>query len=236
MNRNRGSKPKSAKQFVRIDSKSTIMEAYRIARTNIEFSDSGNNKVILLTSALQDEGKSTTVSNLARAFAQSGYRTLLIDLDLRKPVLHKIFDRSGTIGVTSIITNKAKISEAIQTTDDANLYLLASGIRPMNPAEFLRSPSMENLLRFLRKKFDVILLDSPPAMAIADAAIISTYADSTILVTAAGRIDYRCIQQAITNLKNVNANIIGCIINNMKAKDSSYKYKNYYYYSNYKYK
>lgn len=229
MRNNKPTKAKSAKQFVRIDSKSTIMEAYRIARTNIEFSDAGSNKVILLTSALQDEGKSTTTANLSRAFAQSGYRTLVVDLDLRKPVQNKIFDRPGTVGVTSIITNKAKISEALQKTDDPNLYLLASGIRPMNPAEFLRSASIENLLGFLRKKFDVILIDSPPAMAIADAAIISTYADSTILVTSAGHVDYRCIQQAITNLKNVNANIIGCIINNMKVKDSAYKYKNYYY-------
>lgn len=231
--KNKNKREKFSNQFVLLDNKSHIMEAFRMVRTNIEFSDDmTENKVFLITSSVQDEGKSTTVVNLGRVFAQSDYRTLIIDLDLRKPVIHKIFHLPGNVGVTSVATNRVQVGEAVQATEEPNLYVLTSGVRPVNPAEFLRSSNMENLIRFLKTKFDVILIDSPPSMAIADSSIISTYVDATILIASAGKVDYRCIQQSLQNLRNVNANILGCILNNMKMSESSYLYKNYYY-SNY---
>lgn len=209
------------------------MEAYRIIRTNIEFSDgSGGSRSILITSSVPNEGKSTITANLARTFAQAGYRTLIIDMDLRKPVLHKVFGVSGDVGVTSVITGKVNLNEAVKTTEEPNLYILPSGVRPINPSEFLRSNSTENLLRFLKTKFDIVIIDSPPAIAVADASIISTYVDSTVLVASANFTDYRCINDSIASLRNVNANLIGVILNNVNVKSSSYSYKYSYY--NYK--
>jgi len=221
---------KKSSEYVLFDSKSSIMEAYRIIRTNIEFSDGSNgSRSILITSSVPNEGKSTITSNLARTFAQAGYRTLIVDMDLRKPVLHKIFGTSGDVGITSVITGKANLNEAIKTTEEPNLYVLPTGIRPINPSEFLRSNSTENLLRFLKTKFDIVIIDSPPAIAVADASIISTYVDSTILVASANYTDYRCINDSITNLRNVNANLIGVILNNVNVKSSGYSYKYGYY-------
>lgn len=221
---------KKSSEYVLFDTNSSIMEAYRIIRTNIEFSDGSNgSRSILITSSIPNEGKSTITSNLARAFAQAGYRTLIVDMDLRKPVLHKIFGVSSDVGITSVITGKTNLNDAIKTTEEANLYVLPTGVRPINPSEFLRSNSTENLLRFLKTKFDIVIIDSPPATAVADASIISTYVDSTILVASANYTDYRCINDSISNLRNVNANIIGVILNNVNVKSSGYAYKYGYY-------
>ncbi|MBQ6570153.1 MAG: CpsD/CapB family tyrosine-protein kinase [Clostridia bacterium] len=223
-------KNKKKSEYVLLDNKSSVMEAYRIIRTNIEFSDASNgNRSILVTSSVPNEGKTTVVCNLARAFAQTGYKTVLVDLDLRKPVIYKIFGISGDVGVTSVITGKTSLNDAIVPAEENNLYILPSGIRPINPSEFLRSSATGNLIRFLKSKFDIVLIDSPPAIAVADASIISTYVDSTLLVASANFTDYRCINDSINNLKNVNANLIGVILNNVNTKGSNYSYKYGYY-------
>ncbi|MDR1564992.1 MAG: CpsD/CapB family tyrosine-protein kinase [Oscillospiraceae bacterium] len=223
-------KEKFERDFALLSPDSDVMEAFRMIRTNIEFSSKSTVRTVLLTSSVPNEGKSTTISNLARAFAHSGYRTLIVDLDMRRPVQHKIFGVPNNIGVTSLIVKQCKASEAIQATMEENLYLLPCGIRPKNPAELLRSVSSENLIKFLGSKFDIVFIDSPPAMAIADAAIISAYVDTTILIVSANNVDYRCVQHTISNLTKVNANMMGCIINDIKDQDSSYyKYKGKYY-------
>ena len=229
---NSNKKIKFQREYYRLRMDSASMEAYRMLQTNVEFYGFDKKlQVIELTSALQGEGKSTTVSNLALAFAQSNKRVLVIDLDLRKPVQHKIFNVSSTTGVTTVLTGKSRLEDAIKPTDRDNLYLLPCGIRP--PTELLRSDSMNQLIDFLKTKYDVIIIDSPPALALTDAAIISNYADAVILVVSAGVADYNSIELSIKNLTMVNANLIGVVMNNIKTKRGgrySYRYKYNYYY------
>ncbi len=231
---NSNKKIKFQREYYRLRMDSASMEAYRMLQTNVEFYGFDKKlQVIELTSALQGEGKSTTVSNLALAFAQSNKRVLVIDLDLRKPVQHKIFNVSSTTGVTTVLTGKSRLEDAIKPTDRDNLYLLPCGIRPPNPTELLRSDSMNQLIDFLKTKYDVIIIDSPPALALTDAAIISNYADAVILVVSAGVADYNSIELSIKNLTMVNANLIGVVMNNIKTKRGgrySYRYKYNYYY------
>ncbi len=159
---NSNKKIKFQREYYRLRMDSASMEAYRMLQTNVEFYGFDKKlQVIELTSALQGEGKSTTVSNLALAFAQSNKRVLVIDLDLRKPVQHKIFNVSSTTGVTTVLTGKSRLEDAIKPTDRDNLYLLPCGIRPPNPTELLRSDSMKQLIDFLKTKYDVIIIDVP---------------------------------------------------------------------------
>lgn len=229
----RNKKKQNQREYYRLRMDSLSMEAYRMLQTNIEFyAYDSKMQVILLTSSTQREGKSTTVSNLAVAFSQSNKKVLVIDLDLRKPVQHKIFNVSTTFGITTVLTGKSSIEDSIRPTEYDNLFLLPCGIRPPNPTELLRSESMKNLIESLRPSYDVIIIDTPPVLTLTDAAIASNYADSVLLVACAGVIDYPSIEISLKNLKMVNANVIGCVMNNVKVGDHR---GSYYYRSKYKY-
>ena len=226
-------KKNKQREYYKLRMDSASMEAYSMLQTNLDFYGvDQKQQVILLTSAMQAEGKSTTISNLAVAFAQSDKRVLIIDLDLRKPVQHRIFNVPSTTGVTTVLTGKSKVEDAIKPTDRDNLFLLPCGIRPPNPTELLRSESMKQLIEYLRTKYDIIIIDTPPVLALADAAILSRYADSVLLVVAAGVVDYTSLELSIKNLTMVNANLIGVVMNNIKVGDrGSYYYRYSYGYS-----
>jgi len=210
--------------------RSPVSEAYRTLRTNISFSSVDSEiKTILVTSAGPGEGKSTTISNLGVAYAQAGQKVLLIDSDLRKPVLHRIFHVSNKIGLTDILTNNAEIGQAVRQTFVPDLHLLPSGPIPPNPSELLGSRKMAALVEELRGKYDMILIDTPPVLALTDAQIVSSLSDGVLLVIDSGKVRQQIALRAKANLEQVNARILGVILNNVIHKESEHYYYSYYY-------
>jgi capsular exopolysaccharide synthesis family protein len=211
--------------------KSPISESYRALRTNIQFSAIDEElKVLLVTSAGPGEGKSTTISNLAVAYAQSDKKVLLMDADLRKPTMHQTFRVTNRLGLTNLLTNQAELEEVIRNSSIPNLDILTSGPIPPNPSEILSSKRMITLLDELKKMYDIILIDAPPAIAVTDAQILGTRSDGVILVIDSGKVKREIAMKAKANLDHVQARILGVVLNNVdrKNKDSYY----YYYYGN----
>jgi tyrosine-protein kinase Etk/Wzc len=216
-----------------LDPKSPISEAYRTLRTNLAFTRIDNSmKTILVTSAGPKEGKSTTVSNLAITLAQLGSKVVLIDSDLRRPVIHSIFGLDKDNGLTSFLLNNLPFEKVLQKSMLENLSIVTSGIVPPNPSELLGSKAMEEFVEKLKNNFDVILFDSPPIIAVTDAAILCSRVDGVFLVVSAGSTNKDAIVRARSLLDNVNARVLGALLNNVEiggAFSSSY-YDYYHYY------
>lgn len=205
--------------------KSVEAESYRILRTNIMYSSFDKKiKRILVTSSEPGEGKSTTSGNLALAFAQDEKKVILIDCDLRKPSIHKKFRISNNRGLSDVIIDRDKLNKCIQKRTEY-LDILTAGKIPPNPSEMLGSQAMSSLLDELSNVYDVIILDSPPVLAVTDAQILSTKVDGTLLVVRAEKTKKDTVIAAKGVLDKVNANILGTVLNGGdKNKD------NYYYY------
>ena len=208
------------------DPKSIGAESYRTLRTNIQYSSFDNPvKSIVLTSSEPGEGKSTTSANLALSFALDNKRVILIDCDLRKPVVHKEFGISNSKGLTEFLLGKEEFSKVVHK-HKSGLHILPSGLIPPNPAEMLASRAMEHLLAQLEERYDYIIIDTPPVNAVADSKILSTKVDGTILVVKYGYTKKDVVLEAVKGLKAVKANIIGTVFNG----EESHKSKYYYYY------
>jgi polysaccharide biosynthesis transport protein len=216
-----------------------VSEAYRILRTGIQYSSVDKpSRVILLASATPDEGKSTTAANLAVVIAQAGSRVLLIDADLRRPTLHTFFDVPNRRGLTSLLieSDMEHADESVEVltrsmvheTAVADLHLLSSGPVPPNPSELLGSAKMKALLTALVHQYDFLILDSPPVLTVTDAAILSTQVDGTLLVVRANKTRRNLMKQATAKLQEVNANLLGSVLNAIPA--GSEGYRSYYYY------
>lgn len=215
------------------DSKSPISEAYRTLRTNIQFSNIDKDlKTIIFTSAIPQEGKSSTVANLAVSMAQAGKKVVLIDCDLRKPTLHERFKISNIYGLTNVLVGEKGIYQVIQFPEEIeNLSMITSGPIPPNPAELLDSRKMETILDELKEKVDIILIDTPPIGIVTDAAVLSTKVDGVILVVGYKQAEIEMVQSAQSLLNKVGANIIGTVLTQIDIKDRSYsKYGSYGYY------
>lgn len=207
--------------------RSPISENYRILRTNIEFSLIDKKlQVIMVTSSRAGEGKSTTCSNLAVAFAQTGKRVLLIDADLRKPTQHQIFTVSNRKGLMTALFHQQPLEDVIQLTDVENLSIMAAGPTPPNPSELLSSKGMEQLLADLRGMFDVIIIDTPPIMLVTDAQLIASQSDGAVLVIDSGSVKKSDALKSKAYLEHVKAKIIGVVLNNVPGKNAG----SYYYY------
>jgi capsular exopolysaccharide synthesis family protein len=214
--------------------KSPISEAYRTFRTNLQFARLDTPlKTILVTSSGPSEGKSTTVANLAITMAQMGTKTILIDSDLRRPVLHSIFNLQRAPGLTNYLAGNVPWKEIVQETPIENLNLLTCGVLPPNPSELLGSKKMKNLLEELKEKYDMILFDSPPVIAVTDAAVLSTLLDGVVLVSSSGSTSREALQRAITLLENVKGSLIGGVLNRIKVESVYGSYHYYYYYHYY---
>lgn len=210
--------------------RSPIAETYRMLRTNIKFMDlDGNIKAILITSTGQNEGKSLTASNLAISMAQNNNRVLLIDADLRKPVLHDIFKVASSPGITEVLLGHAELPSALKETDVENLSILTSGHLPPNPAEIVGSGKMKQLIREAGRLADIVIIDSPPLMPVTDAALLATAADGVLLVIARGLIRINQVIKAKNIILNSKARLLGMVFN----KSGSEAGGSYYYYSNY---
>ena len=182
----------------------------------------------MVSSAGPGEGKTTTISNLAVTYAQSERKVILIDADLRKPTAHHNFALTNRWGLTSVTSQQCQLEEAIQTTDVPNLDVITSGPIPPNPAEILASKRMKAVIEQLKLIYDVILIDTPPLLAVTDAQIVATSCDGVILVVDQGSVRREIAKKALQNLQTVNARILGVVMNNVKRKSNDQSY--YYYY------
>ena len=207
-----------------------VTEAYRTLRTNIEFASLDKPaKAILVTSAIPGEGKSTTAANLAAVFAQTGRSTLLVDADLRKPGVHKIFGLQNAQGLTSLLrSDDIRVQDVAQATDQEHLLVLTTGPLPPNPSELLRSTRMRTIMQRLVASADLVVVDSPPLQAVTDAAILSSLVDGTILVVDAGRTRSGAVRNGREALAKVGAQVLGVTLNRMSESMSGDYYYDYY--------
>lgn len=207
--------------------KSPIAEQFRTIRTNIQFSSVDKElQTIIVTSSGPGEGKSTNTANLAVVFAQQGKRVLLIDADLRKPTVHYTFRTENHVGLSNVLTRQLTLEEAISTTAQEKLWVLSSGPIPPNPSELLGSKNMQVLLEQAKEEYDVIVIDTPPVLAVTDAQILANLADGVVLVVSSGKTERDSAKKAKELLESAQAKILGVVLNNKKAEESHY----YYYY------
>ncbi|MBI4722222.1 MAG: polysaccharide biosynthesis tyrosine autokinase [Candidatus Stahlbacteria bacterium] len=213
-------------------SPSYVSEAYKILRTNIGFTNPDSPvKVILVTSATPKEGKSTIASNLAIAMAQLGKNVLLADADLRKPTLTKIFNLENNNGITNVLIRETDISSAIVSTAIENLSLISSGKIPPNPSELLESHQMDILIETLKEKFDYVIFDTPPAVGVTDAVILSKKIDGVLIVVEAGRTNKFMLSHIKENFERVNAHLLGIVLNKVfpiHPSNGYYHYRSHY--------
>jgi succinoglycan biosynthesis transport protein ExoP len=203
---------------MRRDPRSPVAEAYRSLRTNLTFASSDRApRVVVLTSAMPGDGKSTSASNLALTLALQGNRVLLVDADLRRGVLHQIFGTPQEPGLTHVVHLGTPIEEAIRTLPVGDggetLDFLPSGVFPPNPAEMLGSPAMHALMDKLRERYDMVVLDCPPVNAVTDAAVLGTQADVALLVARAGVTDRRALHHALAQLRHLGVRVGGVVLN-----------------------
>lgn len=209
----------------------SISEDYRTVRTSILLSHAENPpKTILFTSALPKEGKTATVVNMAVAFSQLEERVLIIDADLRQPRLHRIFEVRNLRGLSGYLTGNVSLENAIQETSVENIWILPSGVIPPNPAELLNSKRMKEMIEEVNKRYDVILVDTTPVLAVIDAVIVSSLVDSTVFVIKAGELTHKPFLNAVEELRRVKAKIIGVLFNELKMTRGDYSFMNYYRY------
>jgi capsular exopolysaccharide synthesis family protein len=207
--------------------RSPVSEAYRSLRTSIQFLGLDRRiQTLLVTSAGPDEGKSTTLANLAVTFAEAGREVLAVDCDLRRPSLHQLFDLSNDVGLTTTIRDERPLTDVILQTGVPHLKLLPSGPLPPNPSEILGSQRMDRIIESLRGSADVILFDAPPMIAVTDAAVLGVKMDGVLLVVSAGKTKRDHALRAKSLLEKVNAKILGVVLNNVKFDGSLYQYYN----------
>ena len=213
------------------------VEAYKTLRTNMNFIFRNNKyKKLVVTSSIPGEGKSSVSINLARVLAENGTRVILIDCDMRKPMLHKYLraQRFRTRGLSTVLSGISTLEDSVASFSDLQFDLMTAGPIPPNPTELLASEEMEHLLDLLAKQYDYVICDTPPVSVVTDAAILSQYNAGVILVVRQKYATFKQAKKAKQNLENVHADILGCVLNqydvskNVKeTKQSSYYYYNY---------
>jgi len=209
---------------------SGIAEAARAIRTNLLFmSPDQPYKTLLVTSASPSEGKTTVACCVAIAMAQAGQRVILVDCDLRRPRMHRIFNRDPQVGVTSALLEPELLDTQALATEIPNLSVLPAGPIPPNPSEILHSEKFRKLLDELRRHYDRVIIDSPPVVAVTDAAILSTIVDGTMLVVRAFKTQFDVGRQGVRALSDVGAKLAGGVLNSVDLERHEYKYYHYYY-------
>lgn len=207
------------------DPRSPASEAYRTLRTNLSFYSLDDPlQTLVVTSPAPEEGKSTTIANLAVTVAQGGRRVILVDCDLRRPSLHEIFDVGNDTGLTTMVLDESA-DLLLEETGVENLLLLPSGPKPPNPADLLGSRQIDRIFDQLKEQADIILIDAPPVLGVTDAAVLSARADGVLLVVNAGKTRREHAERAKEVLENARARIVGVTLTNAPRDDSL---KNYY--------
>ncbi|GIO99073.1 capsular polysaccharide biosynthesis protein [Paenibacillus lautus] len=200
--------------IVSANPKSPISEIYRLLRTKIQFFYKEQElKTVMVTSSQPGEGKSTAIGNLAVAYAQEGKSVLLIDADLRKPSLHRMFSLLNSQGLSTLLAGDTSLEESVQETAVERLSLLPSGPVPANPSELIDSPAMRELLELSKLQYDVILIDTPSVLSVSDSVIVSALCDGVIMVAAVGKVKKDHLRKAKEQLDHVNARMLGIVLN-----------------------
>lgn len=218
---------------VQHDPKSPISEAFRTLRTNIKFSSLDKPiKTLLITSPIPEAGKSSVSINLALTMAQDKYKVVLVDADLRKPTIHKIFRQDNKTGLTNILVENKKIKEVMRKMSDIdpNLYFIPSGPIPPNPSELLGSNKMKELIKELQEQADFVIFDSPPVIAVTDALVLATQVDGVVLILNFGEVSREAAKQTKELLEKVKAKVLGAVLNKIDMEKEGQYYPYYYYY------
>ncbi|MDM5441345.1 CpsD/CapB family tyrosine-protein kinase [Bacillus hominis] len=209
--------------------KSSVSEQYRNIRTNIEFASIDKKiRSLIVTSANQSEGKTTTAANIAIVFAQQGKKVLLIDADLRKPALHQMMQVENIFGLTSVLTRSKTLETCVTQTKIGNLTFLPCGPIPPNPAELLGASSMKDLLSEAYGTYDLVIFDSSPILPVTDAQIMANQCDASVLVIRSGATEKEAALKAKQSLDSAKGKLLGVVLNDKEQNGSEY----YYYGSN----
>lgn len=220
--------------FTHYHPRSSVAEAVRGLRAMLEMNPNGPApRRLLVTSSVAREGKTSTSLRLGISFAQMGRKVVLIDADLRRPRVHKVFSADNSVGLSSYLVGAAEVADLANPTEVPNLYTVYSGPSSDHPAELMASNRMEELLTALEERFDVVILDTPPSVALSDAVTLSRRVDGILLVVKENSVSRLVVKQTIDLMQQVEANILGVVLNNVDLDRSGSKYKYYYAYRDY---
>ena len=232
--RSAAAQPGASPLVAHADPKSQAAEAYRTLRTSIQFAGLDHKcRTVVVTSSSPGEGKSTTVANFGVVTAQAGQRVCVVDSDLRRPTLHRIFGLTNGRGLTTALLEGLPFTDVAQPTAVPNLFVLTSGALPPNPAELVGSQRMRECLDAATADFDLILLDSPPIVSVSDAIALSAIADGVILVIRAGKVPHEVVRRAVGQIEAVKGRILGVLMNSVNLRRDGYYYDYYRYYHSY---
>jgi non-specific protein-tyrosine kinase len=211
--------------------RSPISEAFRSLRTNLQFAGIDTPiRTLLVTSPSPSDGKTTIVANLASVIAQSGRSVVIVDADLRRPRIHKMFQLSNRVGLTDqFIRTQDRFDGSLKSTEVANLHAITSGNLPPNPSELLSSGRMSEVLNLLHDQFNTVILDSPPILLVTDAMVLAQRVDGVLLVVKPSVTKWAALRQSIEQLQHVKANLLGIVVNDVNIGRSRYYYYRGYY-------
>jgi len=216
---------------VHVQPTSGVAEAARSIRTNIFFmSPDRPYRTLLVTSAGPSEGKTTVACCIAIAMAQAGRRVVIVDCDMRRPRLHRVFGIDRDHGVTTALLDLANLSQVEHETSVPNLSVVTTGPLPPNPAEILHSESFMKMLTMLRERYDCVVIDSPPVVPVTDSAVLSTVVDGTVLVVRAFKTTKDLARRAVRSIRDVGGHLVGTVLNAVDLDRHEYGYRYYYYY------
>jgi receptor protein-tyrosine kinase len=208
---------------------SAIAEAFRKLRTNLQFLAVDNPpRVIVVTSSMPNEGKSTTAINIALALAEAEHNVVLVDGDMRRPMLDKYLDLVGSVGFSTVLSGRATLSEVLQKTRFPGLTVLTAGTVPPNPSELLGSLAAKKVLSEMRAQFDYVIVDSSPLLAVTDAAVLAANADGVLIMARFGQTKHEQLAQALGNLEDVGASVLGAVFTMTPSRRNAYSKYAYY--------
>lgn len=203
-----------------------VVEGYKTIRTNLNFAvNKIGCKKVIVTSSVPEEGKSLSCSNLAVTMAQTKSKVLIIDCDMRKPTIHKLFKIKGIPGLSELLVGMNGLAECIQPTTYENLDVICGGTIPPNPAELLGSTAMDQVLEFLTSRYDYILLDTPPVNVVADAMVLSSKVDGVLMVVRQNVTTHPDLRHALASLEFAKAKVLGSLLNGVESSSKSGYYK-----------
>ena len=206
-----------------------VNEAMKLLRTNLQFCGK-DKKVIMITSTLADEGKSTVSMNLCRSLAQLGSRVVLLDADMRKSVLADRFTKERNLpGLSHLLSGRNGLEDVLMETDVDNFHMILAGRVPPNPAELLSSARMQKLIEICREEYDYVIVDCPPINLVVDAAIVAPLCDGIVMVVSSGNVPYRLAQGALDQLQATGCPVLGAVLNMVDQKNEKYYYRKGYY-------